>query len=568
MVSISIANAQTFSNINAGLVNVGRGTASWADYDNDRDLDLLVTGRDAAAESAGKLYRNDAGTFTDSGAAIESFEETAVSWGDYDADGDLDLLISGNTESGNKTIIYRNDDGSFTDIEAGLVAVEDGDVCWGDYDNDGDLDVFVTGSWRAKLYRNDSGSFIDTEQDFGFWSSSSMDWGDFDNDGDLDILLSGDSGAGSVTKVFENIEGTYVDYELGLPGLMAGTTDWVDLDSDGDMDIALSGYNDALEANFLTYTNNGDGTFTDYWPGLSGIALSGVDWGDLDHDGDLDLVMSGNGTGCGIVISGIYTNEDGFFTEIAYQFETGIRCDLQWGDYDNDGDLDFAIAAFTYEDVPFTKIYRNDGGDNLFTSNTVPTAPTNPLSEVTGNAVNLSWGKADDMETPQDGLSYNLRIGITPGGDEIMSCMSDGAVGFRKISGLGNTCQDIVWEVRNLGQGTYYWSVQAIDQAYAGSPFAGEQTFAITVTGLDETPVPVAMINFYPNPAGDYLEVQLPEEDNREMLVEIYNTRGSVLVSEHASGNTLLDISTLPAGIYLLSVDDGTRKQVQKFLKK
>ena len=77
-----------------------------------------------------------------------------VAWGDYDNDGDLDIILSGNTLSGSISKIYRNDSDVFTDINAGLVY--SGSVAWGDYDNDGDLDVLLTESGIAKIYRNNS----------------------------------------------------------------------------------------------------------------------------------------------------------------------------------------------------------------------------------------------------------------------------------------------------------------------------------------------------------------------------------------------------------------------------
>ncbi|MEZ4638726.1 MAG: FG-GAP-like repeat-containing protein [Caldilineaceae bacterium] len=144
-----------FTNINAGWLS-RRGTAAWGDYDNDGDLDILLTGWTLSSGLC--VYRNIGGTFSDVTAGLTDIRVSAAAWGDYDGDGDLDILLSGNDSSGPVTQVYRND-GTVTDINAGLIGADFGDVAWGDYDNDGDLDILLTGSNGsgrvAQIYRND-----------------------------------------------------------------------------------------------------------------------------------------------------------------------------------------------------------------------------------------------------------------------------------------------------------------------------------------------------------------------------------------------------------------------------
>ena len=90
----------------------------------------------------------------------------------------------------------------------------------------------------------------------------------------------------------------------------------------------------------------------------------------------------------------------------------------------------------------------------------------------------FSWTAATDAETPQPGLTYNLRVGTTPGGDEIMSGMaivggSDDAK--RLVPAMGNCQHDTSWTLKGLPSRTYYWSVQAVDAAFAGSSWATER---------------------------------------------------------------------------------------------
>ncbi|MBU4486273.1 MAG: VCBS repeat-containing protein [Candidatus Delongbacteria bacterium] len=79
--------------------------------------------------------------FVDIDAGLQGVEHSSVEWGDYDNDGDLDILLTGAEYRGDfETFsrIYNNDNGSFTDIEAGFHDSKGGAVAWGDYDNDED----------------------------------------------------------------------------------------------------------------------------------------------------------------------------------------------------------------------------------------------------------------------------------------------------------------------------------------------------------------------------------------------------------------------------------------------
>jgi predicted nucleotidyltransferase len=114
-----------------------------------------------APEAAAAPVAQAAGDFIDSGIPLTGFSNGSAAWGDYDSDGDLDILLAGVS---NATItaakIYQNDgDGIFTNIGAQLPDIDWGSAAWGDYDNDGDLDILLTGfsgvTRVAKIYRND-----------------------------------------------------------------------------------------------------------------------------------------------------------------------------------------------------------------------------------------------------------------------------------------------------------------------------------------------------------------------------------------------------------------------------
>ncbi|MBU1677810.1 MAG: VCBS repeat-containing protein, partial [Bacteroidetes bacterium] len=178
------------------------GSATWGDFDNDGDLDILVTGqkKDTYTPRTSAVYRNDSGEFTDIGAGLEPNSGKSL-WGDYDNDGDLDILTSGDEHNGAKTRVYKNDAGTFTDIQADFIAIKDGTIEWLDYDNDGDLDIFETGGKAigynsdtsiTVMYKNVAGTFtVDNTLAFANVKYATTTWGDFDDDGDLDLVMYG-----------------------------------------------------------------------------------------------------------------------------------------------------------------------------------------------------------------------------------------------------------------------------------------------------------------------------------------------------------------------------------------
>ena len=111
-------------------------------------------------------------------------------------------------------------------------------------------------------------------------------------------------------------------------------------------------------------------------------------------------------------------------------------------------------------------------------SNTLPSAPDGLQVTTQGNAATLTWNPGSDVQTPTPGLTYNLRVGTTPGDLEIVSPMAT-ATGYRLVPRRGNAEHNTRWTLKNLPPGTYYWSVQALDSSFKGSPFAQEGTFTI-----------------------------------------------------------------------------------------
>lgn len=170
--------------------------AAWGDYNNDKYPDLFVANGDFQNDN---LYLNNCnGTFTKitTGAIVTSGGYgSGCSWGDYNNDGWLDLIVA---NSGPNFLYKNNKNGTFTKITAGPVATDEDNSfgCnWGDYDNDGDLDLFVANNYGQKnaLYRNEGGDNFTrvTGEIVANENSSSVGsaWGDYNNDGKLDLFV-------------------------------------------------------------------------------------------------------------------------------------------------------------------------------------------------------------------------------------------------------------------------------------------------------------------------------------------------------------------------------------------
>ncbi len=461
-----------FGDIAAGLPGVAGGALAWGDYDNDGDLDLAMVGDTDLEVGVARVYRNDAGTFTDILASLPYVYSSSLAWGDYDNDGDLDLAIAGATASFQGIArVYRNDSGTFIDANVGLPQVWGGSVAWGDYDNDGDQDLLLTGITGpmlafSRVYRNDAGSFTDIAAGLQAAAGAAV-WGDYDNDGDLDILLTGSTppyGRGRISRLYRNDAGAFTNTAVGLPDVGGGGVAWGDYDNDGDLDLALTGGMNDWGATPITRLYRNDlGTLTDIGGGLPADGARPA-WGDYDNDGDLDLLLSTTSS------TRIFRNSGGVFADIVTPLSEISQSMSAWGDFDGDGDLDIALMG-VWAGERTARIFRSDG----IPGNSPPGPPVGLSTTIDEDRVTFRWDAATDAETPSAGLSYNLRIGTTPGGSQVMSAMAAGNSGCRRVAAIGNAQQRLSWTVVLPQPSGYYWSVQAIDGSWTGSPFAAEQ---------------------------------------------------------------------------------------------
>lgn len=487
--------SQSFTNINAQFPRFYYSSnTAWGDYDMDGDLDLVMCGDTTNPwPYLTRLYRNDGNNqFTQVESTININSIGDFEWGDCDNDGDPDLLYAmiAGVDYANSLVIFRNDgNGDFMPetIASFENAYEVGDIAWTDWDNDGDLDFvnfprgysfYTTISLPPQFFRNDgNGSFQTADIIFPPLLFGQIDVGDLNNDGTADIIAtSADTAFVFLNQMNDNF--TIIPLPADLE-YYQGNIDLADYDNDGDLDAAVIGM---LMDPYIPYTinilkNDGTGNFTKITVADFDLFNSDIDFGDYDNDGDPDLIFSGF-TGWWFGNPSQPYNKTEFYRNDGndtFTFEDfGITAygfgNQEWGDYDNDGRIDLAITGY---EPP--AIYQSSG----FAANTPPDASENLQVnyDLESDCFILSWDQASDAQTPSPGLSYNVRIGSYPGGDDVLSSMARLSDGRRLIPEIGNAGQNTFFKFFDPPFGQYYWSVQAIDGAFAGSEFSVESSF-------------------------------------------------------------------------------------------
>ncbi|UFP96508.1 FG-GAP repeat domain-containing protein [Gloeobacter morelensis] len=308
------------------------------DLDGDGDLDLAAFN---SLDGAMALRRNDGSGQFGELARFASGNGNGIVLADIDRDGDSDVVTGG---SDTLRLLSNNGQG---DLQAAPIFgfnaetfrdVRSGELALGDLDGDGDLDVlfgYPYYSGAISLNRGD-GTFVGGPSGPTVYRITSLALGDIDGDGDLD-LAAGSSYYENVSLSKNNGNATFADAGvLNTPSTPRAIAP-ADLDGDGDLDLAVSGDNYSTDFFTAVALNNGNGSFADAAT-VSGMALNFLQAGDLDGDGDLDLVGV-NGTK---VIS-LLNAGDGTFPTSREADAGGESGQFTLLDFDGDGDLDLAL---------------------------------------------------------------------------------------------------------------------------------------------------------------------------------------------------------------------------------
>jgi len=531
-------------------------SVNWADVNGDGFEDLFISNGPSGGQNNALYLNQGDGTFQAvSGDPIvqDGSPSDGATFADIDNDGDLDAFVV--TWYGVVNYFYRNNGATFTrvaDAVTGSIGTYSETAAWGDYDNDGFVDVYITnsdGDKRNMLYRNKgddsferitAGAWV-TEADL----SRCVNWVDYDNDGDSDLFVTNESNQandlfrnddnGSFTKI------AAAPLTTSLRGSMSAS--WGDVDNDGDFDVVVAnaGY-------FQTQNNqlflNSNGNFTEMTSGqlvTDGGCSYGSAFGDVDNDGDLDLAVA-NGYCNGAIVNFLYLNDGaGNFTRATTEtLNTPCSFGLAFGDYDNDGFLDLAIATCknaTASPQPNNLLYRNNGNDN-----------------------NWLKIKLEGVVSNRAAIGAKVRIKTTAGWQLRYISAQSGYNGQNSLVahfGLGGA--------NSVDSVTIEWP-SSIRQ-YLTQVAANQQLFVVEE---DATSVKAAglfqQFAVHPNPAGSTLQLQGNlEQALSKLQISLMDTTGKVVyqevLSEIPSGAFShgfdLKKSGIPDGLYQLVLRAG-----------
>jgi gliding motility-associated-like protein len=492
----SVCFAQQFiPHILPGIVRPypnSRPNTFWADFDNDGDWDVYV--QHSTASLMDRVYRNDAGTFIPVQVSHDIYSyEQGIGWGDYNKDGWLDF--AGPSTYGNNLGSYpfdgcqfrfRSDEFTRFNI-VGLVGSNSFGALWADEDGDGDQDVLTTSGHSEQvgnvmisvqemtIFRWNQGEFRKHYNLPDIKHAYATAWKDYDRDGDLDILLRTQQ---AQTVIYQKEGDSYRKMPYTFGKYPALSVEWADVNQDGYLDVVSNNTtrvpsSGTWQLNTEVYLYEGNNYQLSYVDSLQFPLYTIYERcvaGDIDNDGDIDLVTSYTGGSDSNAEQFIFfhlNDGKGHFTPIRKNNPIGgIYHRPVLIDFDRDGDLDI-----------------NSGNVMLVNQTTIPnrppSVPTGLTQIVSGDSVRFSWNASLDDLTTEQALSYNVHIFSDVEGIWFLNGMSGTTAGERHVLRPGNAGSLTYKSVIHLPDGRYHWSVQALDANLAASPYAPQQSFII-----------------------------------------------------------------------------------------
>jgi hypothetical protein len=425
-----------------------------ADFDGDGLIDRLL-----AVSNQLIVMRNvGGGQYAPQGSPIAQTGVHYATIGDVDLDGDQDLIAHAN----GTLFVWLNDgEGSFSLLSQGFGTAA-GWSNLNDFDADGDLDLLVVGGTGFGLFltlwkNQGSGTFVASELNSRLTSVSDAQVADLDGDGDLDLVMSAISGVNLV--MFNDGTGYF---EFSGQNLGTGNSNAVavgDLDADGDLDLVFADRigvpcdprscpSPSPVQGHQTWFNDGNGHFVEAPQRFGTATAQDLVLADLDGDGDLDAYTLDRLTNTSTFLtntlwlndgSGKFTGQAGtFFAQFTVQPRLAVA------DVDQDGDLDLIANS----NMPSLSVWRNR--DLVDVALVMPPLPTE---------MRIGEERTFEIEIRNDGqLDVNqVEVQLQPlqWWSEIVVTAIDAHGGATGSPGLGPRPSDARWVV-DLPTESYY----------------------------------------------------------------------------------------------------------------
>ncbi|MEP0985359.1 FG-GAP-like repeat-containing protein [Ekhidna sp.] len=357
------------------------------DLDGDGDLDLAQGGKVSRT-----MLNDGSGNFT----PIQEFTTGVYSlaFGDLDGDSDMDMVVGLESDGGYPGfIIYTNDGSGNMTYNAILGSgYEANEIAIVDMDEDGDMDIVANldgpSNNYVRIYDNQGSLTFGVTSSYLNANGEKMDLENIDGDSDFDIVMAAET-FGIITIINNN--GILVAGNTFTPSgsnYHISDVDIADLDGDGDMDVFASNAYESPTTDCYVFLNDGAGTLTD-----SGLNVqTGSNYtsflGDIDGDGDVDLITGGY-----ISYPSIWVNDGSANFAFDHDIPTIVTeySTVNIGDLDGDSDMDMVVSDY----YGGTQIFFNSGAASLLE------ADANALTSIFDNmggsnwTNSANWGDAD-----------------------------------------------------------------------------------------------------------------------------------------------------------------------------
>jgi len=471
---------------------------NFADLDNDGDQDFIVDGN--------KVFENIMpGGFRQKSTSLPA--STSIRYADLNGDNDMDMLVS-----------YKN--GAYYEIAEieNLVSFSLGpprkvadklstmvaEII--DYDNDGDLDILSMGTARISVYERLSSNQFRTIEVYSALEPARLKGAveivDFNSDGKSDVVTSAGGvflNTGAKSFVLKNIV-----YPVGI----SDGVRWEDFDHDGDLDLILH-----LASSVKLYLND-NGSFTLLYS--NNTVTTSTQLIDVNGDEWKDLIFKQN-----TVRLCLYDPVSHTFGSTTQQFDA-------WGTTQRSGSTLAGVTDLNMDGKNDLVLHHTVSGVSklLFYINNdeTPFSPSIVASQsslIKGDETTLSW--QGDIRN-----SYEVILGTSPASIDKLTTLGDLATGYRKVLKTGNAGHKTTLNIKGLSPGTYYWSVQAVDNSLRGSPFGAASAFTVTAPAIQAPD----SLRLFLTPTGISLRWNDNSTNEQGFVVERADDSGNFVVAD------------------------------------